>query len=110
MQVQEAIIKKSISERHARALMHLKTKEEQVGFLKEIIDKQLNVRETDELIKNHLEGSQKDKKVKRKTKFVSKDIRIVTNTIRRSVKMIESEEVKIGRAHDLTQVTWPARM
>ena len=95
MPVQEAIIKKSISERHARALMRLKTEEEQVGFLKEIIDKQLNVRETDELIKSHLEGSQKDNKVKRKTKFVSKDIRIVTNTIRRSVKMIESAGVNV---------------
>jgi len=95
MPVQEAIIKKSISERHARALMRLKTEEEQVRFLKEIIDKQLNVRETDELIKSHLEGSQKDNKVKRKTKFVSKDIRIVTNTIRRSVKMIESAGVNV---------------
>src|SRR5690625_1492312 len=76
LQIQEAIMKKEITERHARALMRLKNEQEQIRFLKVIIEKQLNVRETDDLIKKHLDGPKENEKKKRKTKFVSKDIRI----------------------------------
>lgn len=99
-QVQEAIMRKVITERHARALMRLKKEEEQIRFLNEIIDKQLNVRETDELIKKYLDGPKATEKKKSQAKFVSKDIRIVTNTIRRSIKMIESTGVNVDTSEE----------
>jgi len=49
--VQEAILNNKISERHARSLLKLDSKEEQRNILNEIIEKKLTVKQTDELIK-----------------------------------------------------------
>ncbi len=92
-EVQDALMDNKITERHARALLKLKDEETQLKFLNQIIEKQLTVRETDQLIKKHLEKDKK-KKPKAKTKFVSKDIRIATNTIRRSLELIEKTGIK----------------
>lgn len=94
MKVQEALIQELISERHARALLKLKEEEDQLTFLQTIIEKQLNVRETDELIKQFLEGP-KEKRAKRQPKIISKDLRIATNTIRRSIDLIEKTGIKV---------------
>src|SRR5690625_4372577 len=51
--VQEALMNKKITERHARALLKLKEEKHQIHFLKLIIEKTLTVRETDQLIKKH---------------------------------------------------------
>lgn len=93
--IQSALIEKTITERHARALIKLKDEELQIHFLKIIVDKQLNVRETDELIKEYLANGNKQKKARPKSKFISKDIRIATNTIRRSLKMIADTGIKV---------------
>lgn len=91
--IQGALIERRITERHGRALMKLKTEDLQIHFLEQIIEKQLNVRETDELIKNFL--SKKKKKTRPKSKIISKDIRIATNTIRKSLKMIADTGIKV---------------
>ncbi|MBQ1812405.1 MAG: ParB/RepB/Spo0J family partition protein [Bacilli bacterium] len=49
--VQEAILNGKISERHARSLLKVESKQEQRNILSEIIEKRLTVRQTDELIK-----------------------------------------------------------
>lgn len=49
--VQEALMNKNISERHARSLLSLKTPLEQKNMLARIIDERLTVRKTDEIIK-----------------------------------------------------------
>ena len=49
--VQDAILKEKISERHARSLLRITSKEEQRRMLNEIIDKRLTVRQTDDIIK-----------------------------------------------------------
>ena len=92
--IQSALIEKKITERHARALMKLKEEKLQLKFLKELIQKQLNVRETDQLINDYLTNNGKKKK-QPKPKFISKDIRIATNTIRRSLKMIADTGIKV---------------
>lgn len=106
--VQEALLNKAILERHARALMKLKEETIQIQFLQQIIEEDLNVRETDELINQYLTKSE-EKPVKQQKKWVSKDIRIATNTIKRSLQMIskagidfESEEEDLD---DFYQVT-----
>lgn len=48
--VQDALLKGKISERHARALLNIDSKEEQKNLLQEIIDQRLSVRDTDLLI------------------------------------------------------------
>lgn len=110
-EVQDAVMNKEISERHARALLKLENEESQLHFLTIIIEQSLTVRQTDELIKNHLAGKddKKKKKEKPKTTFISKDIRIATNTIRRSLDLIEktgidveTEEEDLGDYYQIT--------
>ena len=49
--VQDAILNGKISERHARSLLRIGSKEEQRKILSEIIEKRLTVRQTDDLIR-----------------------------------------------------------
>lgn len=84
--VQEAILHRTISERHARALLSLKNLEAQEKVLQEIVEKQLNVKQTEEIVKRILEGPVKKKKATRKA--FSRDMRLAMNTIRQSVDMV----------------------
>ena len=49
-EVQQAVIEKKISERHARSLLDVKEKEKQLELLQRIIDEKLTVKETEDLI------------------------------------------------------------
>src|SRR5699024_9920143 len=101
------IFDKHITERHARAMMKLE-EETQMDVFNQIVKDKLNVRQTEELIEKLLEKPVKKKK-KTKPKMVSKDIRIATNTIRESLKMItetgidvESEEEELDDVYQIT--------
>ncbi|WP_100405877.1 nucleoid occlusion protein [Bacillus solitudinis] len=85
--VQKAILERNISERHARALLILKDEELQVKLLEEVLEKHLNVKQTEERVKQILEGHTIVKK-KATRKSYSKDMRIAMNTIRQSVDMV----------------------
>jgi ParB family chromosome partitioning protein len=52
--VQEALLNNKISERHARSILRLPNSEEQQNVLNEIIEKRLNVRDTEKLISEKL--------------------------------------------------------
>lgn len=52
--VQEALLNNKISERHARSLLRIENKDEQRELLDEIINKRLNVRDTENLINEKL--------------------------------------------------------
>ncbi len=94
--IQDEVANRAITERHARALMRLKSEKEQLDFLDKVLNDQLTVRETDELIKFHLNGPNKTKKSNKKNvKIINKDIRIVTNTIKRSISLIKSTGIKV---------------
>ena len=54
MTVQEAVRRKDITERHARALLKLDTTAKQNNMLREIMDKGLNVEQTEEKIKKKI--------------------------------------------------------
>lgn len=56
--VQDALLNNKISERHARSLLKLDNKEEQIEVLDEIIEKRLNVRDTEDLINRKLNGEE----------------------------------------------------
>lgn len=84
--VQEALMARKISERHARALLALHEEELQLKVLQEIIDKELNVKQTEMRIKALIEAQIPVKKP-RKISF-SRDIRLAVNTIRQSLDMI----------------------
>ncbi len=92
-EIQNAILNKSITERHARALIALKDHEKQIQLLNEIIEKQLNVKQTEEKIKKLL--SNEPKKKRPRLRGFNKDMRIAMNTIRQSLTMVSDTGVKL---------------
>ncbi|KKB37466.1 nucleoid occlusion protein [Bacillus thermotolerans] len=93
-EVQNALIQKKITERHARALIPLKHPEKQVQIMNEVIDKQLNVKQTEERVIQLLNTANKKPKPRRKA--FSKDIRIAVNTIRQSLSMVSDNGINLN--------------
>jgi ParB family chromosome partitioning protein len=95
--VQDAILNRDISERHARALIALKDAEAQEAVLKQIIEEQLNVKQTEERVKAYFKAAEEEapKKKKPKRKSYPKDMRIAMNTIRQSVDMVMKSGLKV---------------
>ncbi len=92
--VQNSLLEKVISERHARALLSLKDADKQEKLLAEVIEKHLNVKQTEERVKVLLEG--KPKKAPRpRRQSLSRDSRIAVNTIRQSVDMVADTGLNI---------------
>jgi ParB family transcriptional regulator, chromosome partitioning protein len=92
-EVQEALLNKQISERHARSLIPLKDAEKQVQLLNEIIEKSFNVKQTEARVEKMM--SQDDKPPKAKRKAFSKDMRIAVNTIRQSLSMVSDSGINL---------------
>ena len=96
--IQQAIMNKQLSERHARALMQLKEEELQIQLMNEAIEQQLNVKQLEDrvtLINNPVEKDEKKSISKPKRKAVSKDVRIALNTIKHSLSMVTKSGIDI---------------
>ncbi|MEH6991353.1 nucleoid occlusion protein [Neobacillus drentensis] len=91
--IQESLLNKEITERHARALIPLKDPEKQVMLLQDIIEKNLNVKQTEDRVARILE--EKNQKPKPKRKAFSKDMRIAVNTIRQSLTMVSDNGINL---------------
>lgn len=91
--VQMAILNKKITERHARTLIILKDEKKQVDMMNEIIENDLNVKQTEERINNLI--SKTPKKRKPRMKGFNRDTRIAMNTIRESLNMITKTGIKL---------------
>lgn len=93
-EIKSALLEKSITERHARALIPLKNEELQLKVLQEIVEKQLNVKQTEERITKLLEEAKPKRKAKQKA--VSRDTRIAMNTIRQSLQMVADSGLNVN--------------
>ncbi|MEN1937966.1 nucleoid occlusion protein [Paenibacillus sp. 102] len=93
-EIKRALLEKSITERHARALIPLKNEELQLKVLQEIVEKQLNVKQTEERIAKLLEEVKPKRKAKQKA--VSRDMRIAMNTIRQSLQMVANSGLNVN--------------
>ncbi|CAM4008207.1 nucleoid occlusion protein [Cohnella lubricantis] len=91
-EVKNALLERKITERHARALLSLPDEETQNKILQEIIEKELNVKQTETRIAFFLEATKKPKT--RRVSF-TKDIRLAINTIRQSVDMVTGSGIPI---------------
>lgn len=87
--VQEQLLKKGLSERHARALLKLDSEDKQMGMLNEISLRNLTVSQAEKRIDKINEEKTAKGQVKR-SKAAIRDMRIVLNTIREAVALIES--------------------
>ncbi|MFD1359517.1 nucleoid occlusion protein [Fictibacillus halophilus] len=93
--IQDALLQKKITERHARALIVLKTPEKMELVLAEILEKQLNVKQTEDRVKRMIEAETAEKKPQARRKSYSKDMRLAINTVRQSVDMVVQSGLSI---------------
>ena len=80
------IIEYSLSERHARALLHLSDEEAQLSAVRTINEKKMNVSQAEELIKKMLQGKPAPSQKLKLKSF--QDIRVFTNTIKHALEMM----------------------
>lgn len=93
--IQDALLQKKITERHARALIVLKTAEKMELVLAEILEKHLNVKQTEDRVKRMIESETAEKKPQPRRKSYSKDMRLAINTVRQSVDMVVQSGLSI---------------
>lgn len=95
-QVQEAILEKHISERHARALIPLKDTELQLDMLRVLVEEKLNVKQIEEKVQELLTPKEKTlKKQANKRISVSRDVRIALNTIKQSLNLVSKSGIEV---------------
>lgn len=92
-EVQQALLQKQITERHARALIKLKDEEKQIKLLAIILEQGLNVKQTEERIAKMNDPVPVKKKPR--LKGFNKDVRIAMNTIRQSLSMVSDTGVAV---------------
>lgn len=99
-EVRKIISREIISERHARTLLKLDHKEEQIKLLARIIDQGLSVRQTEEAVKDILAAKDLEEKpqpvAQGKRKFVFKDIRLFTNSLKELTNSLTSSGLNIA--------------
>lgn len=89
--VRNEAVKYGLTERHARALLKIQDEEKQRLALKIIIEKKLNVAQTESLIERILNGPKEDHKNKVIRLF--KDVRIFVNTLNHAVSTMRSSGI-----------------
>jgi len=100
-EVQGAILERKITERHARTLLSVKERRLQIKLLKIIIDKNLNVSQTEQLIEDYLIPKEKKKRVKTITK-IPRNFKLAMNTFNQAAQMVEKTGVKVKTQTDET--------
>ncbi|MBQ7128957.1 MAG: ParB/RepB/Spo0J family partition protein [Clostridia bacterium] len=84
----EKILKFSLTERHARALLKVTDPNLQSDVLNEVIIKQLNVEQTEKLVETTLTP-----KKTREEKMVVKDVRLFVNSINKAIKVMKNSGI-----------------
>jgi len=108
-EVQQAILKRKISERHARALIAIKDQPLQLEILQQTIENDWNVRQLEEHIHLLLHPETTDqeedapKKARPKRKAISKDVRIALNTIKQSLSMVTKSGITVKTEEEDTE-------
>lgn len=97
--VQKALVEGKITARHGRALLNL-SDDDQERVLKEIEDKGLNVKQTEEIAKDvdaYFNPKPKEKETKRErvVKRIPKDLKVQINTIKKAVKLAKDSGIKV---------------
>ncbi|MGN1418458.1 MAG: ParB/RepB/Spo0J family partition protein [Acutalibacteraceae bacterium] len=89
---QKMLLESGLSERHARALLRLES-EAVIPALEKIIERKLNVSQTEKYVESLLEEKNKPK---RTTKRMFSDIKIFLNTINNAVETMNSAGINAG--------------
>lgn len=103
-----ALRESGLSERHARALLRLKTNEERISCLNYIIENKLNVAKSEEYIDSCLtskvstQDSAPKQHIRKGTHVVIKDVRIFLNTVTRGLDMMKQSGINAQYGKDET--------
>ena len=97
--VQKALVEGKITARHGRALLNL-SDDDQERVLKEIEERGLNVKQTEEIAKYvnaYFNPKPKEKETKRErvVKRIPKDLKVQINTIKKAVKLAKDSGIKV---------------
>jgi ParB family transcriptional regulator, chromosome partitioning protein len=95
-EVQQGLLAREITERHARALLALPNEELQIKLYQECLERGWNVKQMEERVKSvlaKLQGEVPRKKPRKKG--LSRDVRLAVNTIRQSLEMIEKSGLTV---------------
>lgn len=96
-EIQDGLVQKKISERHARSLLALEGKQ-QVGAYHEIMKKKLNVRKAEEYINNLINRKKQSKKYL--TKGFTRNVQIAINSINQCLEMVKQLGVEVVQEID----------
>ena len=88
--IQDAILKNSLTERHARALLKLDDEGDRKRVIARIAANNLNVKQTEKLIEDIIAGREKAERSKKKINYIS--YKIYLNTIRKAFGQVKSVE------------------
>ncbi len=88
--IREMIYSGHLTERHARAMLKLPGEEAQEKILKQVIENNLNVKQTEIIVENYMQYLKDKERPKNKKKVVIRDLRIFINTIRQSIEVIKN--------------------
>lgn len=100
--VQKALIEGEITARHGRALLNL-SEDDQERVLKEIEEKGLNVKQTEEIAKDvdaYFNPKPKETKRERVVKRIPKDLKVQINTIKKAVKLAKDSGIVVKVKED----------
>lgn len=96
-EIQEGLLRRDLTERHARALMGVKEVEAQLKMYHEAMQEGYNVKQLEKKIEElYMEKPELVKKSERpKRQIISKDVRIALNTLRQSFAMITKTGIQM---------------
>lgn len=86
--IRSKLLENNLSERHARALLRLENEKMQANMVDEIVERGLTVNQTENRIEKINEAKTKQERLNR-SKPVIRDMRIVLNTIREALSIIQ---------------------
>lgn len=93
-EIQQALLDRQITERHARVLLQLKDAAVQKKMFDETIEQNLNVKQLELKVEKLL--SVEPKKTKPRRKAFSRDVRIAVNTIKESLNMVSKSGIDVS--------------
>lgn len=105
--IKDMLLKNNLTERHARALLKVETKEEQAEILNKVIANNLNVSKTEKLIEDHIFKKEtnyislKEREKRQKVKMIIKDVKIFVNQIKVAVDLLKQSG--INASYDVSQ-------
>ena len=107
--VRKKMIQYQLTEQHGRAILKIPEEEIQLELLDHIAQKELTVKQTEELVAEIMEQmcQPKQKHIQKEKRYI-KDIRLFTNSIRQSINIIKKSGMHVSYENNPKEVNIPS--